>query len=54
MFDTVWAAVLALNETAKRGYSLADFNYTNENISSVIYDEILKVGFFGLTVSLNC
>ena len=53
MFDTVWAAALALNETAKQGYSLTDFDYTNENISNVIYNEILQVEFFGLTVSLN-
>ena len=51
MFDTVWAAALALNETAKQGYSLTDFNYMNKNLSNVIYNEILKVEFFGLTVS---
>jgi len=51
MFDTVWAAALALNEIAKQGYSLADFHYMNENLSDVIYNETLKVNFFGLTVS---
>ena len=51
MYDTVWAAVLALNRTAEMGYSLSDFNYLNENLSEIIYNEALKVEFFGLTVS---
>ena len=51
MFDTVWAAVLALNRTAALGYSLTEFNYLNENLSDIIYNETLKVEFFGLTVS---
>lgn len=51
MFDTVWAAVLALNNTAAKGYSLTDFNYLNKNLSRIIYNETLKVKFFGLTVS---
>ena len=51
MYDTVWAAVLALDRTAEMGYSLTDFNYLNESFSRVIYNEALKVEFFGLTVS---
>jgi len=54
MFDTVWAAALALHNTAKKlpsGQSLLDFNYSNENLSEMIYKEALGVKFFGLTVS---
>ena len=51
MYDTVWAAVLALNRIAEMGYSLTDFDYSNENLSKVIYNEALEVEFFGLTVS---
>ena len=51
MFDTVWTAALALDRTAAMGYSLTDFNYLNENLSEIIYNEALKVEFFGLTVS---
>ena len=50
MFDTVWAALLALNSTMAKGYSLADFNYLNEDLSKAIYEEMLMVKFFGLTV----
>lgn len=53
MFDTVWAAVLALNRTAAMGHLLTNFNYENKNISKIIYNEALKVEFFGLTVSKN-
>ena len=57
MFDTVWAAALALNNTAAKlstsGQSLLDFNYTNTKISEMIYKEALNVTFFGLTVSLQ-
>ena len=55
MFDTVWAAALALNNTAAKlpsGQSLLDFNYLNSNLSKMIYEEALKVSFFGLTVSV--
>ena len=56
MFDTVWAAALALNNTAAKlpsGQSLLDFDYLNANLSKLIYQEALSVSFFGLTVS-NC
>ena len=55
MFDTVWAAALALNNTAAKlssGQSLLDFNYSNSNLSKMIYEEALDVSFFGLTVSV--
>ena len=57
MFDAMWAAAKALNRTAtrlkERSLSLTDFSYNDEhNISGVIYEEALKVKFFGLTVSL--
>ena len=54
MFDTVWAAALALHNTAEKlpsGQSLLDFNYSNTKISEMIYKEALNVSFFGLTVS---
>ena len=56
MFDAMWTAALALNRTAtrlkERNLSLMDFSYDDEyNISSIIYEESLKVEFFGLTVS---
>ena len=54
MFDTVWAAALALHNTAAKlpsGQSLLDFNYSNSNLSKMIYEEALNVSFFGLTVS---
>ena len=55
MFDTVWAAALALHRTAVKlpsGQSLLDFNYSNTKISEMIYEEALNVSFFGLTVSI--
>ena len=57
MFDAIWTAALALNKTEarlnKKNLTLKNFTYMDEyNISSVIYEEILKVEFFGLTVSL--
>ena len=54
MFDTVWAAALALHNTAAKlpsEQSLLDFNYSNTNLSDLIYKEALNVSFFGLTVS---
>lgn len=54
MFDTVWAAALALHNTAAKlpsGQSLKDFNYSNTDLSDMIYKEALNVSFFGLTVS---
>ena len=56
MFDTVWAAALALHKTAANlswEQSLLDFNYTNENLSEIIYNNALNVTFFGLTVSVH-
>ena len=57
MFDAMWAAAKALNSTAtrlkERNLNLMDFSYDDEyNISDIIYEEALKVKFFGLTVSL--
>ena len=55
MFDTVWTAAIALNNTAAKlpsGQSLLDFNYSNVELSNMIYEEALKVEFFGLTVSV--
>ena len=54
MFDTVWAAALALHKTEAKlpsGQSLLDFNYDNTKLSDMIYKEALNVSFFGLTVS---
>lgn len=56
MFDAMWTAALALNKTEsrlnKKNLTLKNFTYEDEyNISGVIYEEILKVEFFGLTVS---
>jgi len=51
MFDTVWAAILALNSTAAKGNTLTTFDYSNKILSEIIYNETLKVNFFGLTVS---
>ena len=58
MFDAIWTAALALNETqlqlSKQNLSLKDFNYEDRyNISGTIYKEALKTKFFGLTVSVN-
>ena len=52
MFDAVWAAALALNNTDA---NLVNFTYTDKasaNISQYIYQETIKLNFFGLTVSL--
>ncbi|XP_065899524.1 gamma-aminobutyric acid type B receptor subunit 2-like [Dysidea avara] len=49
MFDAVWAAALALNNTND---SLVNFTYNDEasaNISRYIYQETIKLKFFGLT-----
>ena len=62
MFDAMWTAAIALNRTAtrlkERNLTLMNFSYDDEyNISDIIYEEALKVEFFGLTVSYyhtNC
>ena len=56
MFDAIWTAALALNKTKsqldKRNLTFMDFTYEDEHdISSIIYEEALKLTFFGLTVS---
>ena len=56
MFDAIWTAVLALNKTKshldKRNLTFMDFTYEDEHdISSIIYEEALRLNFFGLTVS---
>ena len=56
MFDAMWTAALALNRTAtrlkERNLTLKNFSYDDHyNISDIIYEEALKVEFFGLTVS---
>ena len=56
MFDTVWTAAIALNNTAAKlpsGQSLLDFHYSNVKLSNMIYEEALNVKFFGLTVSVH-
>ena len=59
MFDAIWTAALALNKTKPRlekmNLTFANFTYDNEHgkiISDIIYEEALKVKFFGLTVSI--
>ena len=57
MFDAIWTAALALNASKPRlegmHKTFVDFTYENgRDISSVIYEEALKVNFFGLTVSI--
>ena len=52
----MWTAALALNQTEtqlkERNLTLKDFSYDNKyNISDIIYEEALKVKFFGLSVS---
>ena len=61
MFDAVWTAALAINSVASKlpnGVTLLrNFTYNGEkskNISRLIYEEALKVKFFGLSVSENC
>ena len=56
IFDALWTAALALNRTQarlnERHLTLLDFTYEDKyNISDIIYEEALKVNFFGLTVS---
>ena len=56
MFDAIWTAAMALNKTEsrlnKKNLTLKNFTYEDEyNISGIIYEETLKVDFFGLTVS---
>ena len=51
MFDAVWAAALALNNTDA---SLVNFTYNDEvfaNFSQSIYSQMISLKFFGLTVS---
>lgn len=57
MFDAIWTAALAINKTVTRlskiNLMLKDFTYEdNYKISGIIYEEVLKVQFFGLTVSI--
>ena len=58
MFDAIWTAALALNKTEsqlrKRNLSLKNFTYKDEyGISDIIYEEALKLKFFGLSVSMH-
>lgn len=58
MFDAIWTAALALNKTEsrlkKKNLTLKNFSYEDEhNISGIIYEEAIKVEFFGLTVSMS-
>jgi len=48
MFDAVWAAALALNNT---DVDLTNFTHNGPGTSQSIYNETLKLNFFGLTVS---
>ena len=57
MFDAIWTAALALNKTKSRlddkNLTFRDFTYDDKHgISDIIYEEALKVKFFGLTVSI--
>ena len=57
MFDAIWTAALALNKTQSRlkekNLSLKNFTYRDEHdISGYIYQEALKLEFFGLSVSI--
>ena len=57
MFDAIWTAALALNKTEsqlrKRNLSLKNFTYKDKyGISDIIYEEALKLKFFGLSVSI--
>ena len=57
MFDAIWTAALALNKTksrlAAKSLTLMDFDYDDKHgISNIIYEEALRVKFFGLTVSI--
>ena len=57
MFDAIWTAALALNRTEsqlkQKNLSLKNFTYKDEyDISSIIYKEVLKLEFFGLSVSI--
>ena len=56
MFDAIWTAALALNSTKsildEKNLTFMDFTYENgHKIAKYIYDEAVKVKFFGLTVS---
>lgn len=58
MFDAIWTAALALNNTEsqlnKKNLSLTNFTYKDEyDISGTIYEEALKLDFFGLSVSTH-
>ena len=60
MFDAIWTAALALNKTKPRleklNLTFANYSYDDENgkiISDIIYEEAVKVKFFGLTVSVQ-
>ena len=51
MFDAVWAVALALNNT---NADLLNFTYDGDssaNISQIIYQNLVNINFFGLTVS---
>ena len=57
LFDAIWTAALALNKTEfrlnEKNLTLKNFTYEDQhNISEIIYEEVLKVKFFGLTVSI--
>ena len=51
IFDAVWAAALALNDI-----SVANFTYNSlaaANVSQSIYEKMMGLNFFGLTVSMH-
>ena len=58
-FDAIWAAALAVNKTYSllkdRNLTFMNFSYdkpAGKEISDHIYNEALKVNFFGVTVSV--
>ena len=53
IFDAVWAAALALNNTNS---NLTNFMYNGPaaaNTSQFIYGKMINLSFFGLTVSIQ-
>jgi len=53
IFDAVWAAALALNKTNSNLSSFMYNGQTAANISWSIYEKMVDLDFFGLTVSAH-
>lgn len=56
-YDSLWTLAIALNKTEANlkasGKSLSDFNYTDQAIRTLLFNNIHSTSFEGISVSFN-